>query len=138
MRLESKTGKIEHSDVKVYNFLSNFNNIKQLIPEDKVSNWQSDENSCRFSLIPIGETIVKIIEQEPYKLIKLSGIGENKFNIFCWVQLKQIEENNTRIKLTLEVVLNPILEMMAKKPLQDFLNKLVDRLSSCTFENKDS
>jgi carbon monoxide dehydrogenase subunit G len=133
MRLESKIGKIANSDERIYTFLTDFNNFKNFIPADKLQGWHADENSCRFTINPIGETGVKIMEKEPYKLIKLTGIEENKFNFMFWVQLKQVEENDTRIKLTLEADINPMMQMMAKKPLQEFLDKLVDQLAKYTF-----
>jgi len=133
MKLESKIGKVSYSDEEVYNFLTDFNNFKNLIPEDKVSNWKSDENSCSFSVNPIGETGIKIIENEAFKLIKLSSLENDKFNFVFWVQLKMIEEKDTRIKLTLEADLNPMIQMMAKKPLQEFLDKLIDQLEKYNF-----
>lgn len=133
MKLESKITKITSSDERIYNFLTDFNNFKDLIPADKIQNWQADENSCRFSINPIGETGVQIIEKVPHKLIKLTGIEDSKFNFTFWVQLKQVAENDTRIKLTLNADLNPMLQMMAKKPLQDFLDKLADQLAGYSF-----
>lgn len=133
MRLESKVGVIPKNDQVVYDFLADFNNFRELIPQDKIQNWQSDEDSCRFTVNPIGETGVRIIEREPHKLIKLKGIEESKFDFTFWVQLKQVAEEDTRIKLTLEADLNPMIQMMAKKPLQEFLDKLVDQLSRYSF-----
>ena len=133
MRLESKIGKIESTDERIYNFLTDFNNFKEFIPSDKLQNWQADESSCRFSINPIGETGVKIIEKQPFKLIKLTGIEDSKFDFKLWVQLKQLQENDTRIKLTLEADLNPMFQTMAKKPLQEFIDKLVEQLSKYSF-----
>lgn len=134
MKLESKIGKVSYSDEEVYNFLTDFNNFKNLIPEDKVSNWKSDENSCSFTVNPIGETGIKIIEKEAFKLIKLSSLENDKFNFTFWVQLKMMEEKDTRIKLTLQADLNPMIQMMAKKPLQEFLDKLIDQLEKYDFK----
>ena len=134
MKLESRIGKVSYSDEEVYNFLTDFNNFKNLIPEDKVSNWKSDENSCSFSVNPIGETGIKIIEKEPFKLIKLTSLENDKYNFTFWVQLKMLEEKDTRIKLTLKADLNPMVQMMAKKPLQEFLDKLVDQLEKYDFK----
>lgn len=133
MKLESKIGSIPYSNEKVYNFLTNFNNFKTLIPQDKITNWQSDEDSCRFTVNPIGDTGVRIIEREPNKLIKLKGIEESKFDFTFWMQLKSVDENDTRMKLTLEASLNPMLEMMAKKPLQEFLDKVIGQLEQFKF-----
>ncbi|MGD2034327.1 MAG: SRPBCC family protein [Bacteroidales bacterium] len=133
MKLESKIGKIVNTDEQVYNFLTDFNNFKNLIPEDKISDWESDEDSCSFSVNPIGKTGIKIVEKEPFKLIKLASLEEDKYNFTFWVQLKMVEENDTRIKLTLKADLNPMIQMMAKKPLQEFLDKLVDQLVKYDF-----
>ena len=102
-------------------------------PADKIKNWQSDETSCSFTVDPIGNTGVKIIEKEPYKLIKLTNLEESNMNFTFWVQLKMLSETDTRIKLTLEANLNPVIQTMAKKPLQEFLDKLVDQLTKYSF-----
>ena len=133
MKLESKIGKIETTDERIYNFLTDFNNFKNLIPADKIKNWQSDETSCSFTVDPIGNTGVKIIEKEPYKLIKLKNLEESSMNFTFWVQLKMLSDTDTRIKLTLEANLNPMIQAMAKKPLQEFLDKLVDQLTKYRF-----
>lgn len=133
MRLESKIGTIHSPDKDIYNYLTNFENFKNLIPQDKINDWQSDENSCSFNIDPVGKTGVKIIEKEPHKLVKLTGIDESPYNFTFWLQLKQTEEKITKVKLTMDVELNAMLQMMAKKPLQEFLNKLIDQLEKYNF-----
>lgn len=133
MKLESKIGKIENSDERIFNFLSDFENIKKLVPEDKVENWESGEDWCTFNVNPVGKTGVKIIEKEEFKLLKFTSIEESQYNFFFWLQLKQVSENDTRVKLTLDVNLNAMLQMMAKKPLKEFLDKLVDQLATLPY-----
>lgn len=133
MKLESKVGKIENTDERIYNFLTDFDNFKHLLPPDKIKNWQSDDSSCSFTVDPIGNTGVRIVEKEPCNLIKLTNLEESNLDFNFWVQLKMISETDTRIKLTLEANLNPMLQTMAKKPLQDFLDKLVDQLTKYNF-----
>jgi carbon monoxide dehydrogenase subunit G len=133
MKLESKVGKVPASDEKIYSFLTNFNNFRHLIPEDKVKNWISDEESCSFTVAPIGNIGFKIIEKQPFSLIKLTNQDGNNLDFNFWVQLKQIETNDTHVKITMDVKLNPIMEMMAKKPLQEFLDKLVDQMALYQF-----
>jgi carbon monoxide dehydrogenase subunit G len=133
MKLESKTGKIPYSDERIFTFLSDFNNFKHLIPHDKIKGWQSDENSCRFTVDIIGEFGVKIIEKDPFRLIKLSGIDDNKYKLFFWVQLKQITAGETAIRFTIEADVNPMIQMIAKKPVEEFLDKLIDQLTKFEF-----
>lgn len=133
MKLESKIGKIDQKDETVYNFLSDFNNFKNIIPADKVKNFSSTSDSCSFTIDMIGETGFRIIEKEPFKLIKLSSLEKSKFDFKLWIQLKDLENKTTAVRLTMEVELNPMLEMMAKKPLQNFLDTLVEKISELKF-----
>jgi carbon monoxide dehydrogenase subunit G len=133
MKIESKIGQVGSSDEKIYKFLTNFNNFKNLIPVEKVKNWQSDEISCRFTIDFIGDTGIKIIEKDPYTLIKYASIEESKYNFIIWLQLKKISNDATGLKLTIEAKLNPMIEMMAKKPAQEFIDKVVDKFTDYKF-----
>ena len=46
----------------------------------------------------------------------------------AWIQLKQIEENDTRIRITVEVDVPAIFRMMLDKKLQTSLDQAVDML----------
>jgi len=128
MKLESKIGKVQEKDEKIYLFLTDFDNFKSLIPADKVTDWQSDKDSCRFKIDPVGETGFKIIGKEEYKMIKLTSLDQTQYSFNFWVQLKMINDLETAIKLTMDVNLNPMMQMMAKKPIKQFLDTLVDQL----------
>jgi len=127
-KFESRVGKINKGEQQVYNFISNFNNFKQFIPEDKVNDFQSNEDNCKFKVSGIGEVGLKIVEKLPTNMIKITGEGMANQSFVFWVQLKSISINDTRIKLTIKTDMNPMLKMMASKPLQNFLDKLVDAM----------
>jgi carbon monoxide dehydrogenase subunit G len=127
-KFESRVGSISSSDEKIYNFLSNFNNFKNFIPADKVENFESSEDSCKFKVPGMGGIGLRIVEREPFKTIKVSGDGMANQQFLLWIQLKQMDEADTKIKLTLKADLNPMIKMMASKPLQEFLDKLVDAM----------
>jgi carbon monoxide dehydrogenase subunit G len=130
---ESKVGKVSLPEEKIYNFLSNFNNLKTYIPADKVSNWQSDGDTCSFSVNGMGNVTLRIIEKEPFKLLKITGDGLNKQNFNFWVQLKQVADYDTRVKLTIKADVNPMIKMMVSKPIQKFLDTLIDSFEKMPF-----
>ncbi len=132
-KIESRVGIIQSSDERIYTFISNFNNFKQFIPADKVQDFESTEDSCKFSVTGIGKLGLQIMEREPFKTIKITGDGMANQKFSFWLQLVRKEENDTRIKLTIKADLNPMLKMMAQKPLQNFLDKLVDALEKMRF-----
>ena len=129
-KFESDIKKAVHNDEKIFSFISNFNNFQDLIPQDKITDWQSTEESCRFKVDGIGDAGLKIIEKEPFKTVKYSTDGKVPFNFYLWVQLKQIEENDTRIKLTIKADLNPMMKMMVSKHVKKFLNMLGDAIAN--------
>ena len=134
-KVTSKIGKIYRNDDEIYNFLSDFRNLDSLVPGDKITNWQSDEDRCRFSVAGIGATGMRIVEKEPYKLIKLGSYKESPVSFNIWVQLKKVEDGDTRIRLTGEAQMNPIMNKMVQNYLKKGLDGAVDKLTAF-FNNK--
>ena len=132
-KIESKIGNIVNSDRKIYEFLADFNNFEQLIPADKIKNWKSDGESCSFTIDGIGSAGLRIIEKEEYKLIKVSSEGKSPISFLMWIQLKQKEENDTKVKITVDPQVNAMLMGMVKKPLKEFADMLIDRLEQISF-----
>jgi carbon monoxide dehydrogenase subunit G len=132
-KIESRVGKINADAERIYTFVSNFNNFKQFIPADKIQDYQSTEDSCNFSIPNMGKLGLKIIEKEPFQSVKISGEGmvNQQFNL--WMQLKQVDPADTRVKITIKADLNPMLKMMVAKPLQNFVDKLVDAMEQMRF-----
>lgn len=134
MKIESKIGKSGHSDQQIYKFLTDFNNFKDLLPEGKVSGWESSEDRCSFQVDPLGRTGLQIVEKSPSSLVKIASIPEfSSYQFSIWIQLKQVSENDTRIKVTVEPHVNKMLLPMIKSPLKLFVNGLIDKMEGFSF-----
>ena len=133
MEIESKIGKIEKSEEVIYRFLSDFNNFKSLVPADKIQNWSATQDHCHFSVARMGETGLRIIERTPNKLIKITTEEGSSLDFLMWIQLKEIAEKDTRIKITLRAELNPMISAMVKGPLKTFADSLIDQMESFPF-----
>jgi hypothetical protein len=133
MKIESRTGIIPENEDKIFSFLSNLSHIEPLIPKEKLSSWEFQEDSCRLGIAGLGEIGLRILEKEPCKLIKLGSGDDSAYAFTLWIQLKQVSEKETRVKLTLRADLNPFLQVMAKKPLQNFVDTLVDRMGEIKY-----
>jgi len=136
-KIESKIGVINQSAEKIFNYISNFDNFRSLIPEDKVKDFESSGDSCRFNVTGVGQAGLKIIEKEPHKLIKISSDEQTSFDFLLWIQIKELEPSNSRIKITTEVELNPMMAAMVKKPLKNFVDTLIDQAEKVNYNTED-
>lgn len=112
--------------------LSNLERIKDRIPQDKVKNFEFDSDSCSFAVDPVGKINFQIVEREPNKTIKFATTN-SPVPLFLWIQLKEMAENDTRMKITARAELNPFLKPMVSKPLQDAVDKISEVLASLPY-----
>lgn len=134
MKIESKIGKSDSSDEVIYAFVGNFHNFKDLLPADKVSGWESSEEKCSFQVDPLGRTGLMIVEKNPSSLVKMSSDPEfSKYQFTIWIQLKKVASDDTRIKITIEPLVNKMLLPMVKVPLKKLADGLIDKMESFDF-----
>lgn len=134
MKIESRIGKSVSSDQQIYAFITNFHNFKELLPADKVSGWESSEEKCSFQVDPLGRTGLMIIEKKPYSLVKMNSDPEfSSYQFTIWIQLKKVASDDTRIKITIEPLVNKMLIPMVKGPLKKLANGLIDKMESYDF-----
>lgn len=134
MRIESKIGRSAQNDQKIFNFITDFNNFEHLLPEDQVSEWESSGDRCSFRVEPVGRTGLHIVEKTPHSLVKISSLPEfSSYEFTIWIQLKKVADNDTRIKITIEPVVNKMLLPVIRSPLKKFVDGLVDRIETFSF-----
>lgn len=126
---------IPHNEDRIFNMLSDLSNLEKIrdrIPEDKIKDFEFDRDSCSFTVAPVGKITFQIVERDPYKTIKFTTTN-SPVPLFLWIQLKQVAENDTRMKLTIKAELNAFLKPMVSKPLQDALDKISTVLASLPY-----
>ena len=134
MKIESKIGKSTFGDQQIYQLITDFNNFKDLLPEGKVSGWESSEDQCSFNVDPLGRTGLRIIEKTPHTVVKMASRPEfSRYQFSIWIQLKKVAENDTRIKITIEPHVNKMMLPMLKAPLKLFVNGLIDKMEGYSF-----
>ena len=128
---ESSVKVIPYSQERVYNKLSDLSNleaVKDRLPKDKVQDLSFDSDTLSFSVSPIGQLTLQIVEREPSKCIKLATTNSPlPFNM--WIQLVETAEEECKVKVTIGMDLNPFMKAMVQKPLQEGLEKMVDMLA---------
>jgi len=137
MKIESKTGKADYPASKIYSFVADFRNFNNFIPADKVSDWQADTDHCSFRIDMLGKVRLSINEKQEGKLVKIISDPEvSQYNFNLWIQFKELAENDTRIKVTIEPLVNQVLKAMVKSPLKEFVDSLIDEVEKFNFPDQ--
>jgi len=129
---ESDLKTISSGEEVVFAILSDLTNLKKFqdnAPQtDKVKDIQFDSDSCSFVVEGFGKMGFRIIERTPYHSIKLDS--ENApVHIRVNIQLKQVAENSTEMKLVLNAELPMMIKMMVDKKLKEGVNMVADVLA---------
>lgn len=118
---------INKSPEDLYNFLSDFNNFEKLMPE-QVTNWQSTDKNCSFTIKGMADLAMKMGNRTEFSQITYNSVGEKPFTFDLNTHFNLIEADQTETQIILNADLNPMLKMMAGRPLQNFVNLLVNKL----------
>lgn len=129
---ESSVKVIPYSQERVYSKLSDLSNleaVKDSLPKDKVQDLSFDSDTLSFTVSPVGQLTLKIVEREPFGCIKLETTNSPlPFNM--WIQLIETAQEECKVKVTIGMELNPFMKAMVQKPLQDGLEKMVEMLAA--------
>ena len=104
---------------------SDFNHFKDLMPE-QVVDWKSDSDSCSFTLKGMTSLGMKYDQKIPYSEIVIVPDGKVSFDFRLICNLSTQNEQGV-LQLGFEADLNPFMKMMAEKPLQNFLDLLINK-----------
>lgn len=108
---------------KIAAFFADMRNFKSIMPE-QIESWQAEENTCSFFIKNLGKLgMEKGIFDPPHQFEFVSNDASNvNFTLvfhFC-------HDVETMCSGYFEIIaeMNPLVEMMAKRPLTNFVNIL--------------
>ena len=126
MNIKGKSVTINSEPEKVFNFLADFNNFKDLMPE-QVKEWESDGETCSFKISGIGKIKMKYTKKENPSVIEMGPNGKAPLNFSLNINLKK-DGDKTVAEGNINADLNPMLAMMAKRPLENLINEITTKL----------
>jgi carbon monoxide dehydrogenase subunit G len=125
MKLESSKTLLTKPIDEVFNALSQASTYERLMPEE-VSFRMTDEEHFSFKLGGMPVIPLKLVRKTPSSQIVLAADGGNvPFELAA--NLENIS-GQTEVQLTFDGNINPMMQMMVKKPLTQFLESLIGNL----------
>ena len=122
MKLESSIATVAKPVEEVYEKLTQASTYELLMPEE-ASFRIKDEKHFSFKLGGMPEIPLKLARQTPNTQIVMTADGGSvPFELHA--DLEEIDEK-TKIQLVFEGNINPMMQMMLKKPLTQFLEALI-------------
>jgi hypothetical protein len=135
-KFESSVKQIPYSQQAVYNNISDLRNLEKVrdrVPEDKVQDFSFDQDTVSLNVAPVGELKLRICDREEPKCVKFETVQSPvPFNV--WVQVLPVDENSSKMKVTVKAELNPFIKSMVEKPLQEGVEKIADALAMVHYE----
>ncbi len=129
MKIDGKKAVVAAPPHKVFQFLSNFNNYEKLMPE-QIVNWQSDEETCSFTIKGMADIRLKFSRKEHPRFLELVPDGKTPVNFTLQVNIAPypMNEQQSEVSVHVDADLNPMLAMFARKPFENLANTISGEL----------
>ena len=125
----SKQQQILRPASQIFPLISDFSLLTPAVA-DKVEDWHATAERCSFKFK--GFTVaLRIDEKVEIKHIKITGDdGGVPIDFMLWIQLHQVSDYDTRIRLVLHAELNMMMRMMVGNKIQKGLDQAVEGLAT--------
>ena len=136
VQFESSIKHVPYSQERVYNKLSDLNNLESVRErlgllkdklDGKLEDMSFDTDSLTLKVQGISLTL-RIIEREPMKCIKFEG-DKSPLPLNLWIQILPVTDEEAKMKVTIWAEVNMFMKAMISKPLQEGVEKLADMLA---------
>jgi hypothetical protein len=125
---ESRTGILDFNSEVVYNFVSDIRNFERFIHDKNVSNWRAEKESCTFTVPMLSTVSVRLVEKQTNKRVGFEGDAMKKNDFSLVLNIIETGADSCEVKVSMKADINPVLKLMAAKPIAMFLNKLIDEM----------
>lgn len=136
VQFESSIKHVPYSQERVYNKLSDLNNLESVRErldllkdklDGKLEDMNFDTDSLTLKVQGISLTL-RIVEHEPMKCIKFEG-DKSPIPLNLWIQILPVTDEAAKMKVTIRAEVNMFMKAMVSKPLQEGVEKLADMLA---------
>lgn len=128
MDLQSKKTKVNKKANDLFEFLTKTENFKNVIPVSS-DNIEITEDAIKFSMKGMPAIKLAYDEKLPHHTIKLKAVND-MFPVYITCKIQELDDKSSEAQLFLDAEINMMMGMMIKKPLQDLLDTLADKMGS--------
>lgn len=127
-RIESKEVVVSAPVSECFEFLMDMNNYELLLPQDKISHWESDDKHCSFKIQHTYKLSMVYHSNTPISQVLVKSGPDSPFKFDLFINMSE-EDNGTKAQLVCDADINPFLKMMVQKPLNNLFDYMAERLA---------
>ena len=134
-KFESSIKQIPYPVENVYRNISDLSNLERVrdrVPQDKLQDFQFDNDSVQVSVSPVGTIKLRICDREENKCVKFET-EQSPLPFNLWIQVLPVDSVNSKMKVTVQADIPFMLKGMVSGPLQDGVEKIADALSQIPY-----
>ena len=120
MLIQSQYVDNSKSEQEFFSIVSDMRNIPALLPEQAI-NVQANEDNLSFTVQGMGSIALRVSQRITYSLVQLVPVGKVPFPFVLSIKIAGLG-NNCRVMFEIDADMNPLMAMMAKRPLQNLVD----------------
>ena len=125
MLIQSQYVDNSKSEQEFFAIVSDMRNIPALLPEQAI-NMKADEDNLAFTVQGMGSIALRVSQRITYSLVQLVPVGKTPFPFVLSIKIAGMG-NNCRVMFEIDAELNPLMAMMAKRPLQNLVDMMAEK-----------
>lgn len=126
----SRPGKLSCTPAEAFAFITDLRNFSRFAKEGTISNWHAEKESCSFTVSMLGTVSVRLIENANSSRVVYQGDALSKNDFTISVNISGEHPETAEVNLSLSASLNPVMKMMADKPIRQFIDILIQEIES--------
>ena len=127
-RIESKTVDLKSTPAEVFSFVEDLSNLKELLPQDKISEWKGSPDHCSFKVAGAYTIGLKKKEVSAPNRIVLEADENSPIRFDLDIAIAETESGSTAGMVS-NLDVNPFMKMMVEKPLRNLFDYIADKMN---------
>jgi hypothetical protein len=127
---ESRSGKLTCNAEEAFTFVTDIRNFERFIPNGTINNWHAERDSCSFDVSMVGTVSFRLAEKDKFTRVVFNGDALKKNDFSLVLHISENGNNPADVKVSLSADLNPMMKMVAAKPIGQFLEILINEMES--------
>lgn len=127
--ISSNKAPVRRSAHYLFSYLTDLERFRSSLPE-QVTNYKVEGNRCSFTIQGMADLSLEITQAIPTEKVVFSNTSPKPFPFHLKFDIASLNDESCEVMVTFEGDLNPMILMMAKAPLQTFVNMVAQKLAT--------